>query len=105
MMYGKSGAADPYADAAPAQPTTKPTAEPEEEKSEEATAVIPKELLGGKDFKPGEEIMLEIVQLTEDGAVVKYSEGKGEEEHEEEPASPQAAAPTPGDSGMASMMQ
>jgi hypothetical protein len=97
-MYGNSGASDPYADAAPAAPTEKPTAEPQEEKGEEATAVIPKALLAGKDFKPGEEIMLEIVQLTEDGAVVKYASDKGGEEE-----APPEEAPPP--SEMQSMMQ
>lgn len=105
MLYGNSGSAgpNPYADAAPAEPTEKPTAEPEEQKGEEATAVIPKALLAGKEWKSGEEIVLEIVQVNEDGAVVKYaSEKGGEEEYSEAPEAEQAEAPNPG-GGMSSM--
>lgn len=104
MMYGNSGASNPYADAAPAAPPQKPTAKPQEEKGEEATAVIPKELLGGQELKPGEPITLEIVKLTEDGAVVKLHESP-EEEHEEQPPPQPAAGPPPGaGGGMAAMM-
>ena len=104
MLYGNSGASDPYADAAPAEPTEKPTAEPKEEKGEEATAVIPKALLAGKEWHPGDEIMLKIVQVNEDGAVVSYANEKGGEgEHAEEAPPEQAEAPNPGGGQMSSM--
>lgn len=106
MLYGNSGGSDPYSDAVPSTETEKPTAEPQEEKGEEATAVIPKALLAGKEWKPGDEIMLQIVQVNEDGAVVKYASEKGGEgeqhrygQEEEEPE--QAESPNPG--GMSSM--
>ncbi len=55
----------------------------------EATALLPKSVLGGKEFKPGEEVVLEIVHVYEDEVEVKYAkehpEGEVEEEDEDEP--------------------
>lgn len=64
-----------YSDAEPA--AKKPDDATE---GEGATATIPKALLAGKDFKPGEEIVLRIVSIGEDDAVVEYAPPKGEEE-------------------------
>lgn len=86
---------DPYADAAPApeappadeaepQEETDPNAENEEE-GDSQTAEIPKGVLGGKDFKPGEEVVLEVVQVMEDSVLVKYASEKGGEKEEGEP--------------------
>lgn len=83
--------ADYYSDAAPGNPGNEPepkskdrTENAERDESNEPTAVLPKTILGGKEFKPGEEVMLEIVQVNEDSVVVKYASEKGEEgEHEE----------------------
>lgn len=105
--------ADYYEDAkAPeaAAPGAKAAPEGKEGASDSATAVIPKALLAGKEWKPGEEIMLEIVQLTEDGAVVKYASEKGEEGEHDEYAEKEASAGGGGNpggnpgGGMASMM-
>ena len=66
------GGADMYTDTSPEAP--KPDEKPEEkEDTQEPTAEIPKALLGGKDFKPGEEVMLQIVQVMEDSVLVKYA--------------------------------
>ncbi len=55
----------------------------------EATALLPKTVLGGKEFKPGEEVVLKIVHVYEDEVEVAYAtehpEGEAEEEDEEEP--------------------
>ena len=102
MIGNPNSGSDPYADAAPDEPTEKPTEDPQEERGEEATAVIPKALLGGNDFAVGEEVVLEIVQLTEDGAVVKYAGDGGGEEMEEDPTMEQAPAPG---GEMAAMME
>lgn len=96
---------DYYSDAAapPAEPTV-PEPEPEgkEGESDSGTAVLPMSVLGGKEWKPGEEIVLQIVQMNEDGAVVKYASEKGGEEK----ATPvEAPAPGGGNPGpMSSMM-
>lgn len=90
---------DYYSDAAaPPAPAGEPkTTEAKEGDSDSQTAVIPLAVLGGKQFKPGEEVVLQIVSMNEDGAVVKYAEGKGEEEEPpKEEAPPPAAAPAPG---------
>lgn len=66
--------------------------EPAEGESDSQTAVLPKAVLGGKEFKPGEEVVLEIVQVNEDSVVVKYAEPSGEKE---EPAPAETPAPVP----------
>lgn len=77
-----------YADAAPAQapaapPESKPAPSPrEEEKKGAATTVIPKEVLGSYECKPGEKITLEVVQVNEDSVVARKAED------EPEPAEP-----------------
>jgi hypothetical protein len=59
----------------------------------EVTGILPKEILAGKDFKPGEEIVLKIVAIHDNDVEVAYAseEGKGEKEgsepHEEAPMS------------------
>lgn len=89
-------AEDLYADAVPAGESEPAAAPDKEEASDSATAVIPTALLAGKEWKPGDEIVLEIVQVNEDGAVVKYASPKGEEKGEGEEEAP---------GGMSSMME
>lgn len=44
------------------------------------TAYLPVSVTGGKKFQPGDEIVLEVVSVDEDGSLeVKYATGKGEE--------------------------
>lgn len=55
---------------------------PTEEYAEgnDATTTIPVELTGGQTFKPGDEIVLEVVTANEDGSLeVKYATPKGKE--------------------------
>lgn len=76
----------------------------EKEPSEnEATAELPKAVLGGKEFKPGEEVVLEIVRVGEDSVVVKYASEKGEGYHSEEAENESKKGSNPG-GGMESMM-
>lgn len=100
--------ADYYQDAAPAEAEAPAApAEPKEEAGDSQTAELPKSVLGGKEFKPGEEVVLQIVQVMEDSVLVKYATGEGEGEKEEAPA-PQAEAPSPGGNpggGMSSMYE
>ena len=56
-----------------------------EDKDEGETALIPKALLAGKDFKPGEEVVFKVVHLFEDEVEISYSNGK--EKPEEKPKS------------------
>jgi antitoxin component of MazEF toxin-antitoxin module len=76
--YADAEAPAPQAASTPAEP-----AEGKEESGDSETAVLPKTVLGGKEFKPGEEVMLEVVQVNEDSVVVKYA---SEKPKEEEPA-------------------
>lgn len=93
---------------APPPEAQQPEAPPKEETQEQGNvAELPKSVLGGKEFKPGDEVVLEIVQVGEESVVVKYAtEGKGEEYGEAPPPAAEEAppqAPPPG--GMRSMME
>lgn len=65
----------------------------------EVTGILPKDILGGKDFPVGSEVVLKIVAIHDQDIEVSYApeEGKGEKEgydepHKEEPMS--EGAPT-----------
>ena len=100
-----------YADAAPApEAATPPQQEPKEAKPDDEgeggqTAEIPKAVLGGKDFKPGEEVMLEVVQVNEDSVLVKYASDKGSEGEGGGGEGEEGAAPPPASGPMSSMME
>lgn len=47
------------------------------ENSVEESALIPKSLLAGKHFEPGEEVVLEIVKMHGDEVEVRYAKEKG----------------------------
>jgi hypothetical protein len=102
---------DYFSDAAPAPApeaaAPKAEAEPKEGDGDSQTAVLPTAVLGGKEWKPGEEIVLQIVQVNEDGAVVKYAPEKGETEEEPKEEAAPAPAPggAPGGGGMNSMYE
>lgn len=51
------------------------------EKMEGETALLPKSILAGKDFKPGEEVVLKVVHLYDDEVEVAYATGKDEDEN------------------------
>lgn len=57
-----------------------------DEEEKDTTALIPKTLFAGKDFKPGDEIVLKIVHLYEDEAEVEYAHGDEKEEGKPEPS-------------------
>ena len=104
------GSNDYYSDAAaPAAatpPEDKEPAAPQEEGSDSQTAELPKAILGGKEFKPGEEVVLQVVQVNEDSVLVKYASEKGDEEEPQTTEQSAAPAPAPGGGGggMAAMM-
>lgn len=92
-----------YADAAPApaaapvEPTDEEPAMPEEAAEDSATAEIPKAVLVGQEFKPGDEVTLQVVEVMEDSVLVRY----GPTEEPVEPAAEEAAPmPTTGGAGM-----
>lgn len=69
--------------------TAAPTSEQDEGVEDEGgvTATLPKSILAGKDFKPGEEVVLKIVAIHDDEIEVEYApskpakdEGSAEEE-------------------------
>lgn len=89
--------ADLYADAAPSEA---PAAEPQgaERESTGQTTLIPANVLGDTNLKPGDTLTMRVVEMTEDGALVE-PEGTGETEEPVAPESQSAESP------MASMME
>jgi hypothetical protein len=81
MAYNNPGPSSDSAMYEDAEPKSQEKSEPDDKKESdgETTAVLPRSILAGKDFKPGEEIVLEIVSSHEDEVVVKYAEPKSEE--------------------------
>lgn len=94
MYSDASDTQAPPATESPMPEAAAPEAEPEATPEEGATAEIPRSVLGGKDFKPGEEVVLEVVQVNENSVVVKYASEKGDYAEE-----PPAAAPAGGGGG------
>jgi len=78
-------------------PMPKDMGEEMHDEGDEPTALIPKALLAGKDFKPGEEVVLQIVRIHDDEVEVKYATEKGGDGEYSEPKS--------SDPEMASLME
>lgn len=70
--YYPSDGAGPDMDMAATTPDTKPTTA----KEEGETALLPKSILAGKEFKPGDEVVLKIVHMYEDEVEVAYASEK-----------------------------
>lgn len=67
--------------------SSSPASPPERKDADEGeTALLPKSILAGKDFKPGEEVVLKIVRMYEDEIEVEYAHDKGEESENEDMA-------------------
>lgn len=49
---------------------------PDDQKMEGETALLPKSILGGKEFNPGDEVVLKIVGMHEDEVEVSYASEK-----------------------------
>lgn len=60
-------------------PTEQTPTETETETEGGQTALLPKSVLGGKDFEPGEEVVLKIVKVHEDEIEVQYAPEKAKE--------------------------
>lgn len=60
---------------APSEPTPRESEEGEH-KEEGETALLPRTILQGKDFKPGEEVVLKIVRIMDDQIEVAYATGE-----------------------------
>lgn len=69
--------------------------------SEGESALIPKSLLAGKDFKPGEEVVLKIVRDYGDQIEVQYAadDGSDEEQPDSEEEDPDALPSGPQEGG------
>jgi len=94
---GDGGGGDYFNDAPPAEPKME---EGEKEGSHD-TGILPKTLMAGKDFKPGEEIVLKVVAVHENDFEVSYASegGEGKEGEYKEPE----AAGAPAGGGMGGM--
>jgi hypothetical protein len=96
-----------YTDANP-EPAQAAPPTPEQPKAptpkDEPTAPIPKALLAGKEFKPGDVVEFKIVQVMDDSVLIEYNHGDEGYEKGETPESP-AEPETRGGGGMASIME
>ena len=61
-----------------------PPKEEDMDKSEGKTALLPKSVLGGKEFKVGEEVVLKVTHIYEDEVAVEYASEKPAEEGADE---------------------
>ena len=88
MAYNPGGGQNPNDEMFNDGPTP-PKDGMEEGDKGEVTGILPKEILAGKDFKPGEEIVLKIVAIHDNDVEVAYAsdKGEGEEPMKEEPMS------------------
>lgn len=91
---------DYYSDAPDSAPDKSADA-PKTDEGEMPVATLPKAMLMGKDFKPGDEIVLKIDSIHDDEVVVSYAPEKPKEGEGE--GAPEPGGPPP-DSEMASMM-
>jgi hypothetical protein len=107
MAYENMGAM--MTDEAPAAPENTPQEPtPEESAAEsEPTAELPKSVLGGQEFKPGDEVTLRVVQVTGNSVLVSYAGGE-EEMEAPPPEAPMPAGAPPGGppgGGMGALME
>lgn len=79
---------------------------PEEQRPEEGgeTAILPKSILAGKEFKVGEEVVLKITAIHGDEIQVEYAHDEPGE-GESEPTQEAPAGPPGGGDVYASMME
>lgn len=97
---GDAGGGEGDSDYSDAQaPVSEPDAK-EEQSEESPKGLLPKSILMGKDFKPGDEIVLKIDAIHDDEVEVSYASEKGGEGK-----SDYGEAPPAGDKEMASMME
>lgn len=64
---------------------------PEQDEDVGETALLPKSILGGKDFKPGDEIVLKVEHIYDDEVEVSYASEPKEPETNTEPEMPMSA--------------
>jgi hypothetical protein len=97
--YGNpgTGSDDDYFSDAPAKPEA-------QEQESEPEGILPKALMAGKNFKVGDEIVLQVTRVGENDFSVKYAPAENSDHYKEESgAGEKAEAPPTTD--MASMME
>lgn len=75
-LYNDEG--DSTAQTPEPESTEEDSQEPNEEDKGEITGLLPKEILMGKDFKVGEEVVLKITAIHDDEIQVAYATGKSD---------------------------
>ena len=70
----------------------------------EVTGILPKEILAGKDFKPGEEIVLKIVAIHDNDVEVAYASEEGKDQKEGSEPKEEPMSETAPSNDMQSMM-
>ena len=100
---GSHDDAEMYEDGGPDEQKPEDQADDKHEDDQSPVTTIPKSLLAGKDFAPGDEVVFQIVSLHENEAVIRYAPEKPKEGAEgEESAKPEMGE---SDAEMSSYMQ
>src|SRR5690348_9477631 len=100
---------DMYSDAASGGKTEEPSKP--EDKEEGKSYLLPKAVLEGKEFEPGDEVVLRIVAMHDDQIEVQYAPAKEQEEEGKEShdegggAEPAGGMPGEGSNPMAAMYE
>ena len=76
----------------------------ETEEKDGETAVLPKSILAGKDFSPGDEVVLRIVRMHDDSVEVAYAPAKEQEKGGDKGGEGEMAPPEGSEPSMSSMM-
>jgi len=103
-----SGGDDNYSDAAAPESTADESTKDKSDLDESPRGLLPKSILAGKDFKPGDEIVLKIDAIHDDEVEVSYATAKGPEGEggeKQEMAGQGEASAGGGDAEMRSMME
>lgn len=105
-MANPEASDDMYSDAQAGNSDQKPESQGDpEEQSESKSYLLPKAIAEGKDFKPGDEIVLRIVADHDDQFEVEYAPAKEQEKEPQQPETGGEPAGAPQGAGMQSMYE
>lgn len=96
---GNSGEDEMYADAGGAGGEESQASDHDESQEPEKTYLLPKEVLMGKKFEPGDEVVLRIVGMHDDQIEVTYAPAKEQEKSPEGEGAPEPEGAMAGGGG------
>ena len=96
-----------YYNDGPEQESPSEQSSPGEEKDprDSKTALLPRSILAGKEFEPGDEVVLKIVAMHDDEIEVEYAGDSGDKKDSSSDGKPEMAASSSDGGGMSSFME